>query len=287
MTCQCKRRSKWWVGMDRRSVFLVSDGTGITAEILSHSLLTQFPGFDFSITTMPYVNTPERAELARSKLEVAAADDAVEPLVFTTFADESLHDVVVSGPGAFFDFFEAFIGPLERVLGVASSHTRGQTHGLVDVEQYTSRISAIDYAMHCDDGINVVNYDAADLLLVGVSRSGKTPTCLYMALHYSLRAANYPLLEEDLDRDVLPERLQTMRDKLFGLTIEPGRLQQIRQERRPNSEYSRLLRCRREVRAAEAMFKAERIPFVDVTSMSIEEISTTILDSRGLHRSFF
>ena len=275
------------MGMKRRSVFLVSDGTGITAEILSHSLLTQFPGFDFSITAIPYVNTEERAALTAQKLSEAAVADGVEPLVFTTFADESLHDVIANAPGAFFDFFEAFIGPLERVLGVASSHTRGRTHGLVDVDQYTSRISAIDYTMQCDDGVNIVDYDAADLLLVGVSRSGKTPTCLYMALHYGLRAANYPLLEDDLDRGRLPDGLRGMREKLFGLTIDPIRLQQIRQERRPNSRYARLAQCRREVQAAEAMFKAERLPYLDVTVMSIEEISTTILDQRGLHRTFF
>ena len=273
--------------MDERSVFLISDGTGITAVILSHSLLTQFPQFEFSITAIPYVNTEERAELTAQKLFQAAAADGVDPLVFTTFADETLHDMVAEAPGAFFDFFEAFIGPLERVLGVPSSHTRGRTHGLVDVEQYTSRISAIDYTMQCDDGVNVVDYDVADLLLIGVSRSGKTPTCLYMALHYGLRAANYPLLEDDLDRGRLPDGLRARRENLFGLTIDPVRLQQIRQERRPNSRYARLSQCRREVQAAEALFKAERVSYLDVTSMSIEEISTTILDQRGLHRTFF
>ena len=272
--------------MDKRRVFLVSDGTGITAEILGHSLLTQFPDLEFAITALPYVNTPERAHHAAGQIDEAYAADGAEPLVFTTFADEMLHDMVVDSKGAFFDFF-AFIGPLERVLGVASSHTRGRSHGLVDVERYTSRISAIDFTMQCDDGVNIVSYDLADLLLVGVSRSGKTPTCLYLALHYGLRVANYPLVEEDLERSRLPPALEGVREKLFGLTIDPIRLREIRQERRPQSRYADLAQCRREVAAAQSLYRAERIPYLDVTSMSIEEISTTIMDQRGLYRTFY
>lgn len=273
--------------MDKRTVFLVSDGTGITAEILGHSLLSQFPGVEFSLSSIPYVNTMGRAMQTARQIDEVFANEGKEPLVFTTFADDAIHDVVVDSHGTFFDFFETFIGPLERALGVTSSHTGGRTHGLVDAEQYTSRISAIDYTMQCDDGGNVVNYDAADLLLVGVSRSGKTPTCLYMALHYGLRAANYPLVEDDLDRGRLPDPVRGSRDKTFGLTIGPTRLQQIRQERRPDARYSRLAQCRREVAAAEALFRAEGVPFIDVTSMSIEEISTTIMDQRGLYRTFY
>ncbi|MGK0173503.1 MAG: regulator of PEP synthase PpsR (kinase-PPPase family) [Gammaproteobacteria bacterium] len=273
--------------MTPRRVFLVSDGTGITAEVLSHSLLTQFPSVEFDITKVPYINTAERAQKTARRINEACDADGVEPLVFITFADDVVHDIVVDSRGVFFDFFDTFIGSLEHVLGVRSSHTRGRTHGVLDTEQYRSRISAIDYTMQCDDGVNIVDYGEADLVLVGVSRSGKTPTCLYMALHFGLRAANYPLVEDDLDRSRLPEALVSSRNKLFGLTIDPIRLQQIRQERRPNSRYSRLAQCRTEVASAEALFRNEHVPYLDATSMSIEEISTTIMDQRGLYRTFF
>lgn len=273
--------------MDSRQVFLVSDGTGITAEMLSHSLLSQFPAVSFEIKALPFVNTADRANRAAGLINDAYERDGNKPLVFVTFADESIHDTVVDSSGIFFDFFDVFIEPLERALGVTSSHARGQTHGMINDERYSSRISAIDYTMQCDDGVNIVDYDVADFVLVGVSRSGKTPTCLYMALHFGLRAANYPLLEDDLDRGRLPDALVGSREKLFGLTIDPSRLQQIRHERRPNSRYSRLSQCRREVSAAEALYRQERIPFIDATAMSIEEISTTVMSDRGLYRTFY
>lgn len=273
--------------MDERTVFLVSDGTGITAEVLSHSLLTQFPEIRFETVAIPYVNTVERAADAAARIDAEAERSGREPLVFMTFADDAIHDAVVGARGVFFDLFDAFIGPLERVLERPSSHTAGQTHGLTDPESYRSRISAIDFTMHCDDGINTVDYTDADVVMLGVSRSGKTPTCLYAALHYGLRAANYPLLENDLDRGRLPADLEPARQKLFGLTIEPGRLRELRKERRPGSRYAKLAQCRLEVAAAEALYRRERIPFLDVTSMSIEEIATTMMNRRGLHRHFY
>jgi regulator of PEP synthase PpsR (kinase-PPPase family) len=273
--------------MSERTVFVVSDRTGITAETLSHSLLSQFPSIRFRTIAIPFVDTVDKARAAVGQIQHVAERDGEQPLVFSTFVDEQIHDIVRECGGVFFDFFDAFIGPLERVLGQISSHTMGRTHGVVDVDRYSSRISAVDFSMHCDDGINTVDYNAADLILTGVSRSGKTPTCLYLALHYGLRAANYPLVEDDLERDQLPDSLREFRDKLFALTIEPERLQQIRQERRPNSSYSKLARCRMELTAAEEIFRRESVPCIDVTSMSIEEISATILDRMGLHRDPF
>jgi len=267
-----------------REVFIVSDGTGITAETLAHSLLSQFPAVEFTLHLLPYVNTTERALETASLIDRRAREAGSAPLVFTTFADDTLHAAICGTGARVFDFFGAFIGPLEEALATPSSHTTGRSHAIGNVEEYTSRISAIDYTMQCDDGVNIVDYDAADLLLVGVSRSGKTPTCLYLALHYGLRAANYPLVEDDFDRGRLPEPLQGVRERLYGLTIQPFRLQQIRQERRPNSRYCSLAQCRREVAAAEALFRAEHIPYLDTTSVSIEEISTTIMDSQGLYR---
>ena len=269
---------------NERKVFVVSDRTGITAETLSHSLLTQFPGVRFRSVTLPYTDTPKKAREAAQQINQAFSDDGSRPLVFSTFVDDSIRLAVMESQGVFFDFFDAFIGPLEHELAIESSHSAGHSHGMVDIARYTSRISAVNYSVHCDDGINTVDYERADVILVGVSRSGKTPTCLYLALHFGLYAANYPLTEEDLDTGHLPAVLVSHRQKLFALTIDPLRLQQIRLERRGSGRYAQLKQCRSEVSQAEAMFRRERIDTVDSTSMSIEEISTTILDKKGISR---
>ncbi len=273
-------------GRAERRVFVVSDRTGITAEVLAHSLLSQFPRIHFHRTPIPYVDSPERAQAAAARIDQAAREDGAPPLVFTTFVEEPVKRIVTRANGVFFDFFDAFIGPLEQALGAPSAHMAGQAHALRDPESYSSRIGAIEYAMRCDDGARTEDYRSADLILTGVSRCGKTPTCLYLALHYGLKVANYPLVEEDLHSARLPPALLPVRDRVFGLTIDPARLHQIREERRPGSEYARLARCRREVAAGEALYRREHIPWIDVTTMSIEEICTTILDRKAIRRSY-
>ena len=269
-------------------VFVVSDRTGITAETLSHSLLTQFPGFEFRTQRIPFVDSKEKAQQVVEQINQAAKTTGSKPLVFSTFIDEHVKQVINGGNGVFFDFFDTYIGPLERALQVESSHTAGRSHGVVDVGRYTSRITALNYSMHSDDGINAGNYDQADVILVGVSRSGKTPTCLYLALHFSIYAANYPLMETDLNSGQLPGIFEGHREKIFGLTIDPARLQQIRKERRGgNEQYSQLRQCRIEVNQAEAIFRREEIEFIDVTNISIEEIGATIMDEKNLQRDMY
>lgn len=273
--------------MSERPVFVVSDRTGVTAETLSHSLLTQFPGVRFRTTAIPFVDTDDKVSAAVAQIDSAAETFGSTPLVFTTFVDDAHRRKLQRARGVFLDIFETFLEPLERELGIRSSHSAGIAHGMVDIARYSSRINAVNYSVHCDDGINTADYDRADLILVGVSRCGKTPTCLYMALHFGIHAANYPLTEEDFERGRLPEVLRHNHDKLFGLTIEPARLHQIRQERRGNSRYSELKQCRQEVARAEALFRSEGLPVADATSMSIEEISTTIIHRLPLVRDAY
>lgn len=274
--------------MIEKMVFVVSDRTGITAETLSHSLLTQFPGFEFRTHRMPFVDSKEMARQVVEQINEAAKTTGSKPLVFSTFIDDEVKQVINGGDGVFFDFFETYIGPLERALKVESSHTAGRSHGVVDVGRYTSRISALNYSIHSDDGTNVGNYDQADVILIGVSRSGKTPTCLYLALHFGIYAANYPLTEADLNTGQLPDAFESHRKKVFGLSIDPARLQQIRKERRGgNEQYSQLRQCRIEVNQAEAIFRREEIEFIDVTAMSIEEIGATIMDRKNLQRDMY
>lgn len=200
--------------------------------------------------------------------------------------DQSLSLILADSGALMLDVFAPFIEPLERELASPRLARVGQAHGMVDFDTYHRRINAMNFALTHDDGI-AVNYDDADVILVAVSRAGKTPTCIYLALHYGVRAANYPLTDEDLESDRLPPRLRNYRRKLFGLTIDPDRLQQIRQERRPNSRYANLDTCKREVAAAETMFRMERIPTLSTTHTSIEEISSKVLATLGLQRELY
>ncbi|KAF1709764.1 phosphoenolpyruvate synthase regulatory protein [Pseudoxanthomonas kalamensis DSM 18571] len=269
-----------------RPVFYVSDGTGITVETIGHSMLTQFTGFSFVTGRIAFVDSPAAAEEAVRRIREAGEQHQARPIVFHSIVDPVIAATVADSGALTLDVFAPFIGPMENELG-APRHSRvGQAHGMVNFDTYHRRINAMNFALSHDDGI-AVNYDEADLILVAVSRAGKTPTCVYLALHYGIRAANYPLTDEDLETDRLPPRLRPYRRKLFGLTIDPERLHQIRQERRPNSRYAQLDTCRREVAVAEAMFKAERIPTLSTTHTSIEEIASKVMTTLGLQREMY
>lgn len=269
-----------------RPVFYVSDGTGITAETVGHSLLTQFTGTRFVSDRYPFIDSVERAREVAAKIRAVGEARGVRPVVINSCMDSDVSAALAESGALTLDVFAPFIEPLERELGQTREHRVGQAHGMVDFETYHRRINAMNFALTHDDGA-ASDYDGADVILVAVSRAGKTPTCVYLALHYGIRAANYPLTEEDLERDSLPPRLKPYRNKLFALTIDPARLQQIRQERRPNSRYAKFETCRREVRAAEMMFRAEGIPTLSTTNTSIEEIGSKILTTFGIQREMF
>lgn len=270
-----------------RTVFFISDRTGITSETLGHSLLTQFENIEFNLVRLPYLDTPEKARKLVRLIEDAHAHEGQRPIVFSTLLDDEIRDIVSRSQALMLDFFDTFIGPLEQELGVESTHKVGRSHGVGDFAIYNARIEAVNYALAHDDGVSTQHYNAADIILLGVSRSGKTPTCLYLALQFGVRAANYPLTEEDLDRDALPSVLIPYKKKLFGLLIDARRLQQIREQRRPNSRYASPQQCRDEVRRIQQMFRSERMPFIDTTNRSIEEIATTVMAETGIQRQHF
>jgi len=270
--------------MDRRTVFFVSDQTGVTAETMGHSLLTQFDGQAFRQVTLPFISTVDKAEEAVRRINATAAAEGVRPVIFSTLVQEDMREIIKRAHGLFLDFFDAFLGPLELELKVKSSRAQGKAHGMQDIGAYTLRINATNFALANDDGAITRDYDRADLVLVGVSRSGKTPTCLYMALQYGIFAANFPFAEEEFESGALPPSLVNCRRKLYGLTIAPERLQQIRNERRPNSKYSSPSQVDYEVRAAESIFRRYDIPCINTTECSIEEIASRILDKTGLER---
>lgn len=269
-----------------RPVFYISDGTGITAETIGHTLLTQFAGTQFATDRIPFVDSYERAAEVVEQIRASGVEHGVRPIVISSCVDTQISEIIARSGALMLDVFAPFIEPLERELEQQRQRMVGRAHGLVDFETYHRRINAMNFALTHDDGQSI-DYAEADVILVAVSRAGKTPTCVYLALHYGVRAANYPLTEEDLEHDRLPARLRPWRQKLFGLTIDPQRLCQIRQERRPDSRYARMETCRREVLAAEAMFRAERIPTLSTTHTSIEEISSKVLTTLGLHREMY
>jgi len=268
----------------RRTVFFVSDQTGVTAETMGHSLLTQFDGQDFRPVTLPFISTTDKALEAVRKIDATAAEEGVRPIVFSTLVHEDVRDIVKRARGLFLDFFDAFLGPLEAELSLKSAHATGRAHGMSDLAAYTTRINATNFAVANDDGAGARDYEHAEVILVGVSRTGKTPTCLYLALQYGIFAANYPLTDDDLESAKLPRVLAPFMRKLYGLTIRPDRLQQIRNERRPDSRYASPQQVQYEVRAAESMFARLGIPSINTTECSIEEIASRILDKMGLER---
>jgi len=271
----------------RRTVFFVSDGTGITAQMLGHSLLTQFEGVEFNQVTLPFVDSVARAEECLDRIEREAVRENGRPIVFSTLVNGELRQVIRRANALVFDFFETFIDPLEAGLGVRSTHTIGRSHSALDKPEYQRRMEAINFAMAHDDGASHRELDQADVILVGVSRSGKTPTSLYLALQFGVKAANYPLIPEDFERDRLPEALRAHKAKLYGLTITPERLREIRQQRRPGSQYADPANCRHEVARAESLMRRERIRWIDSTAKSIEEIATTILREFRIERHMY
>ncbi|GEN26004.1 putative phosphoenolpyruvate synthase regulatory protein [Halomonas cupida] len=272
-----------------RTAFFISDGTGITAESLGRSLLAQFENVDIRKLTKPYIDTIEKARSLVSIIEATAIRDGAQPIIIDTIVDENIRDVIRSAPGFKVDIFSTFLEPLERELETHSSYSVGRTHAIASDDAYMDRIHSVHFALDNDDGARTHQYDKADVILVGVSRCGKTPTSLYLALQFGVRAANYPLTEDDQDESgtlKLPAVLARHRHKLFGLTIDPRRLSAIRHERRPNSRYSSIDQCMQEVAQAETMYRKLHIPFIDTTRFSIEEISTRMIAETGINRRF-
>ncbi len=263
--------------MTNRTVFFVSDGTGITAETFGNAILAQFE-MKWRHVRLPFIDTADKAHQAVRQINHTAEIEGRRPIVFSTLVNPEVQQALKQHcQGMLLDMFDMFVQPLELELGVKSLHRVGRFSAVSKSKEYHDRIEAINYSLAHDDGQSHRDLEAADVILVGVSRSGKTPTSLYLAMQHGLKAANYPLIPEDFERHQLPPALVPFRKKLFGLTIAPERLSEIRTERRPNSRYASLENCRMEVSEAEAMMRRSSIRWLSTTTKSIEEIATTIL----------
>jgi regulator of PEP synthase PpsR (kinase-PPPase family) len=263
--------------MPNRTIFFVSDGTGITAETFGNSILNQFSIRPHHVRR-PFIDTVDKAHQVVREINHAAELEGLKPVVFVTLIDPAVLLIVKEQcKGLVLDLFNTFIEPLEAEFGVTSNHRVGRFSEVAKSQEYSDRIDAINFSLAHDDGQSAKNLDSADVILVGVSRSGKTPTSLYLAMQHGIKAANYPLIPEDFDRGRIPSALAPHKKKCFGLTIDPLRLSQIRTERRPDSKYASVDNCRYEVREAETMMRREGIAWLSSTHKSIEEIATTIL----------
>ena len=271
------RRQLLYTPMPNRTVFFVSDGTGITAETFGNSILAQF-AIKPRHVRRPFIDSLDKAHQVIAEINHSVELEGQKPIVFATLVDpETLNLVKTQSKGMVLDMFNTFIEPLEAELGMTSNHRVGRFSDISKSQEYTDRIEAINFSLAHDDGQSAKNLSHADVILVGVSRSGKTPTSLYLAMQHGVKAANYPLIPEDFERDAIPSSLAPFKKKCFGLTIDPERLSQIRNERRPNSRYASIENCRDEVKQAESMMRREGIAWLSSTHKSIEEIATTIL----------
>jgi regulator of PEP synthase PpsR (kinase-PPPase family) len=263
--------------MPPRTVFFVSDGTGITAETFGNSILSQFAAKPRHVRR-PFIDTADKAHQVVREIDHTALVEGQRPIVFVTLVDPEILAIVKGHThGLVLDMFNTFIEPLEAEFGITSNHRIGRFSDVAKSQEYTDRIEAINFSLAHDDGQSAKNLASADVILVGVSRSGKTPTSLYLAMQHGIKAANYPLIPDDFERGHLPATLAPFKVKCFGLTIDPERLNQVRHERRPNSRYASLENCRYEIAAAETMMGRAGIPWLSSTHKSIEEIATTIL----------
>lgn len=271
----------------KRTALFISDGTGITAETLGQSLLAQFDGVEFTYLTRPYIDTEEKARAVVEEINTMVSNGESRPIVVDTVINTGIRDILLEADAFRVDIFASYLGPLEEELEIRSSYSVGKSHSIAGSKNYMERIDAVHFALDNDDGGRTRHYDSADIILVGVSRCGKTPTCLYMAMQYGIRAANYPLTEDDMENMLqLPRALQEHKSKLFGLTIDVDRLAAIRNERKPNSRYSSYSQCEYEVREVENLFAREGIKFINTTHFSVEEISAKILVDKGIERRF-
>lgn len=263
--------------MPKRTAYFVSDGTGITAEVFGNAILAQFD-LDARKVRLPFVDTVDKAHQAIRQINHSFDLENLKPIVFTTLVNPQVQAVFVEHcRGMVMDMFGGFVHPLELELGIKSHHRVGRFTDISKSKEYSDRMEAINYTLAHDDGQSNTDLASADVILVGVSRSGKTPTSLYLAMQHGIKVANYPLIPEDFERQQLPPALVPLKKKIFGLTIQPERLAEIRNERRPGSRYASLANCRMEVNEAESMMRRSGIHWLSTTTKSIEEIATTIL----------
>ncbi|MCG9681442.1 kinase/pyrophosphorylase [Vibrio sp. Isolate23] len=272
------------IDIQSRDVFYVSDGTAITCETLGHVVLGQFP-FNANEKTFPFVESEDKLADLLKEIELSYQEHGVKPLVFFSIVIPEIKQKLLKAPAFSYDVLASIVQQVKDDIQMEPKPKLQRSRSVgKDSDTYFDRIAAIEYTLAHDDGITLKGLDKADIILLGVSRSGKTPTSLYMAMQFGLRVVNYPFIEEDIRRLRLLPEFEIHRHKLFGLTIDPERLTEIRENRLAGSEYASTEQCINELESVEALFRREAIPYINTSSLSVEEISTRILEKAGLRR---
>jgi regulator of PEP synthase PpsR (kinase-PPPase family) len=266
----------------KRTVFFVSESTGITAETLGHSLLSQFPHIEFTYHQRSFIDNEKKASTLVKEIAKISKNEGFKPLVFATMPETEINQILKDADCHYYEVFESILDKIGQDLHTEPTRESGLSHGLVNEKTYDARIDALNYTLMHDDAMVLKTLHEADVIIVGVSRSGKTPTSLYLALKFGIKAANYPITDDDFDRDELPKVLLENKDKLVATTIKAKRLQQIREKRRPNSQYSSLQTCKSEIKKAHKLYERYGLEPLDVTSQSIEELAAQIVRKHSI-----
>ena len=270
-----------------RDVFYVSDGTAITCETLGHVVLGQF-SFIPNEKTFPFVESEDKVADVIKEIEISYQRDGIKPLVFFSIVVPEIREMLLKAPAHGYDVLESIVQKVQDDIQMEPQPKMQRSRSVSkDSDTYFDRIAAIEYTLAHDDGITLKGLDEADIILLGVSRSGKTPTSLYMAMQFGLRVVNYPFIAEDVKMMRLLPEFEIHRHKLFGLTINPERLNEIRENRLSGSEYASTEQCKLELDTVEALFRREAIPYINTSSLSVEEITTRILERAGMKRRLF
>ncbi|MBU0482301.1 MAG: pyruvate, phosphate dikinase/phosphoenolpyruvate synthase regulator [Proteobacteria bacterium] len=262
-----------------KDIYYISDSTGIMITNLAQSMLCQFPEISFHEEKFPYVRSVKDA---KKTLEYILAQSlGRRPIVFSTIMDQEVRNVFRSPEVEFFDVFDFLLEPLENCLEARALRVPGfSRHG--DNVTMARRVEAIHFCLDHDDGTRINEFDDADVILLGVSRSGKTPVSVYLATQFGLKAANFPLTVEYLSKLDLPDGVKRNRKRAVALTTTPEHLRGMREKRYPDSRYAKLSTCTEELTQAEQIFQREKIPIINSTGKSIEELATQVTQEIGL-----
>jgi regulator of PEP synthase PpsR (kinase-PPPase family) len=244
-----------------KDIYYISDSTGIMATNLGQALICQFPEINFYEEKFPFILTVKQAR----KTKVREVFDSPEV--------------------EFFEAYGLFLERLETCLEAEAVREPGFARHANDMAM-TKRVEAIHYCLGHDDGTKESEYDEADIILLGVSRSGKTPVSVFLATQMGLKSANFPLTSEYLDQYRIPEQIRQNKDRAVALTTSPEQLHSAREKRYPNSKYSRIATCREELKQAEQIYVKNKIPIVSSAGKSIEETATQVMQELGISKKY-
>ena len=262
-----------------KDVYYVSGSTAILAEDMGKALLAQFHGIRFREEKIPFIHTPDDAKKALA--HILRQSDGTQPLLFCTIMDQATRDVFNCPQVQFFDIFLNTLEALEKALESKALREPGYSRHFT-ISKMDKRVDAIHFSLEHDDGTRTAEYDEAEIILIGVSRSGKTPVSIYLATHMELKAANFPLTSDHLEHYELPKDIVRNRKRVVGLTSSPQYLHNIREKRYAGSSYASLANCTRELQQAKQLFMRHNIKILNVEGRSIEEIAVQAIQAIGL-----